>query len=235
MFRSILLGTTVLLGAGTAPALIPPPDAPLASPQAGIPAATRGATPGAGAVGWVRDSLEAARRGDARILFDSGDLVSVLRRDRAYGDGGESVWLVPVNWDARAGRLIPIEAVFGAPEGHLASYAGLADILRAATVQQVWGGNPGPWRDEIRAEVQPDPAWLSTFTFVPSTLPGKIGGMAWHFAPEVVAPAGRGIVSVTVPQAALRDLALSAWRDRFGGQPADAVSARSAAPVGTPL
>lgn len=239
MFRPILVCTTILLGAGTASALPPPTPtpphaAPLADPQAGSPAATRDAH-GAGAQGWVRDSLDAARRGEGRVLFDSGDLLSVLRHDRAYGDGGESVWLVPVNWDVRAGRLIPIEAVFGAPESHAASYAGLAKILRAATVQQVWGGNPGPWRDEITTEVQPDPAWLSTFTFVPSTLPGKIGGIAWHFAPEVIAPAGRGTVSVTLPQAALRDLVVSAWRDRFGGQPADAVSARSAVPAGTPL
>ncbi len=203
--------------------------------------------------GWVRDTVREARdeaaelaaiareQGipfqpvrhdiDHRVMFESPEIVSVLREDWAYEGGANgSLWLIPVNWDARADALIPIQSVLGDPEDSQQAYDRVAAMLRDATVRQVWGGHPAEWEGAIEAAVQPDPSYLSTFTFVPSTVPDRIGGMAWHFEPYVVAPGSEGAMSVVIPQEALRGLVAPEWRDLFAGQPAEIVNARFVTP-----
>ncbi len=168
---------------------------------------------------------------DHRVIFESPEIVSVLREDWAYEGGASgSLWLIPVNWDSRADALIPIESVLGEPSESQEAYARVAALLREATIRQVWGGHPADWEGAIEAAVQPDPMYLSTFTFVPSTVPGRIGGISWHFEPYVVAPGSEGVISVIIPQEQLRGLVAPEWRGMLAGQPAQIVNARYVAP-----
>src|SRR5690625_4216135 len=99
------------------------------------------------------------------VHFRSPDIMSGLREDRAYGDDPEgSLWLIPVNWDARTGSLIPIQAVFGELPENKRAYATIAAKLREALIQQVWNGAPERWAQAINAEVAADPVALSVFT-----------------------------------------------------------------------
>lgn len=156
------------------------------------------------------------------VHFRSDSIMSGLREDRAYVDDPDSaLWLIPVNWDARTGSLIPIQAIFGEPADSEPAYIAIAKKLRKAITLQVWAGNPQDWQSAIEEQVQPDPMGLSIFTFVPSTEPDRIGGIAWHFEPETVAPLSKGIISIVIPQKKLRDIIHPDWQDMFGGEPAN--------------
>lgn len=204
--------------------------------------------------GWVRETVEDAKReADAMsaiarehgipvapvrheiqhvVHFRSPEIVSVLREDWAYEGGANgTLWLIPVNWDARADALIPIQSVLGAPEESETAYQRVSALLREATVEQVWDGQPGDWGVAIEAAVRPDPMYLSTFTFVPSTVPDRIGGIAWHFEPYMVAPGSEGAVSVVIPQDELRDVVAPEWRELFAGEPAGSLNARLVSPA----
>lgn len=203
--------------------------------------------------GWVRETIEDAKReademaAVAReqgipfgpveheirheVHFRSPEIVSVLREDWAYEGGANgSLWLIPVNWDVRADALIPIQSVLGDPEDGGTAYRQVAELLQEATARQVWNGDPGDWEAAIEAAVQPDPMYLSTFTFVPSTIPERIGGIAWHFEPYMVAPGSEGPVTVVIPQKGLRDVIAPEWRELFAGEPADSLNAGLAMP-----
>ena len=203
--------------------------------------------------GWVRETIDEAKREadelaavakeqgipfgpvrheiEHRVHFESPEIVSVLREDWAYEGGANgSLWLIPVNWDARADALIPIQSVLGDPSDSQAVYDRVAELLRAATVEQVWDGEAQDWKAAIDAAVRPDPVYLSTFTFVPSTVPERIGGIAWHFEPYVVAPGSEGAVTVVIPQEELRDVVAPEWRELFAGDPVDSATARYVAP-----
>lgn len=202
---------------------------------------------------WVIETMEEARREadamaaiareqglpfepvrheiDHRIMFESPEIVSVLREDWAYEGGANgSLWLIPVNWDARADALIPIQSVLADPDDSQRAYDRVAALLRDATVEQVWDGSPADWEGAIEAAVQADPMYLSTFTFVPSTVPERIGGIAWHFEPYTVAPGAEGAVTVVIPQEELRGLVAPEWRDMLAGEPAETINARYVAP-----
>src|SRR5690625_3997855 len=143
-----------------------------------------------------------------------------LREDRAYGDDPEgSLWLIPVNWDARTGSLIPIQVVFGELPENEPAYVAVAHKLREALVQQVWKGVPRNWAQAIEDKVTADPMALSVFTFIPSTIPDRIGGIAWHFEPETVAPGSKGVISVVIPQEQIRDVMRPEWQELFAGEP----------------
>lgn len=166
-----------------------------------------------------------------RVMFESPEIVSVLREEWAYEGGANgSLWLMPVNWDARADQLIPIQSVLGDPAESQAAYDKVARLLEEATLAQVWNGNAQGWDGAIEAAVEPDPMYLSTFTFVPSTQPERIGGIAWHFEPYAVAPGAEGAVTVVIPQDELRDIVAPEWRGMLAGEPVEAVSARYVAP-----
>jgi len=154
------------------------------------------------------------------VHFRSPDIMSGLREDRAYGDDPEgSLWLIPVNWDARTGSLIPIQAVFGELPENEPAYVAVAHKLREALVQQVWKGVPRNWAQAIEDKVTADPMALSVFTFIPSTIPDRIGGIAWHFEPETVAPGSKGVISVVIPQEQIRDVMRPEWQELFAGEP----------------
>ena len=203
--------------------------------------------------GWVRETIEDAKQEAGqmaaiarengipfepvlheiqhRVHFRSPEIVSVLREDWAY-EGGASgtLWLIPVNWDARTHALIPIQSVLGNPEESQGAYERVSALLREATVEQVWNGDARDWDAAIQAAVQPDPMYLSTFTFVPSTAPERIGGIAWHFEPYMVAPGSEGAVSVVIPQDQLRDMVAPEWRELFAGEPVGSLNARLVSP-----
>lgn len=154
------------------------------------------------------------------VHFRSPDIMSGLREDRAYGDDPEgSLWLIPVNWDARTGSLIPIQAIFGELPKDQPAYGTIAKKLREALIQQVWNGAPGGWAQAIDERVVADPMALSVFTFIPSTVPDRIGGIAWHFEPETVAPRSKGVISIIIPQERIRDVIRPEWREMFAGEP----------------
>lgn len=154
------------------------------------------------------------------VHFRSMEIMSGLREDRAYGDDPEgALWLIPVNWDIRTGTLISIQAIFGELPRSEPAYAAIALNLRDALVQQVWNGKPEAWAQAINREVKGDPMSLSVFTFVPSTVPDKIGGIAWHFEPERVAPLSRGIISIVIAQERLRNIIRPEWQGLFAGEP----------------
>lgn len=203
--------------------------------------------------GWVRETIADAKREadelaavakeqgipfqpvrhdiEHRVMFESPEIVSVLREDWAYEGGANgSLWLIPVNWDARADALIPIQSVLGDPADSQQAYDRVAEILRDATTEQVWGGDARDWESAIEAAVQADPMFLSTFTFVPSTVPERIGGIAWHFEPYMVAPGSEGAVTVVIPQEQLRGLVAPEWREMLAGEPAEVVNARYVTP-----
>lgn len=155
------------------------------------------------------------------VHFRSPEILSGLREDRAFGDNPDepSLWLIPVNWDARTGSLISIQAIFGDLPAGEPAYAAIAAELRAALIRQVWDGRPEGWAQAIEEEVAPDPMALSVFTFIPSTVPDRIGGIAWHFEPETVAPRSKGVISIVIPQKQLRDVMRPEWQELFAGDP----------------
>ncbi|HET7410048.1 MAG TPA: hypothetical protein VFJ13_07590, partial [Paracoccaceae bacterium] len=254
--------TTIFIGISAA-AVATPDAAAVATPDYDgqvFQSDSTGADTGPGPVieGWVRDTIRSARREadeiaatvrengisiapvrheiEHRVHFRSPEIVSVLREDRAYGDGAHesgangSLWLIPVNWDARTGALIPIQSVLGDPADSQAAYDRVAAMLREATVEQVWDGAPRAWGEAIEAAIRPDPMYLSTFTFVPSTVPDRIGGIAWHFEPGMVAPGPEGAVGVVIPQEDLREIVAPEWRELFAGEPAEIPDARYVSP-----
>src|SRR5690625_2014841 len=155
------------------------------------------------------------------VHFRSTDIMSGLRQDRGYGDDpGGSLWLIPVNWDARTGSLIPIQAIFGELPENEPAYAAIAIKLRKALIQQVWSGTPENWAQAIKDRVAANPMALSVFTFIPSTIPDRIGGIGWNFEPEPVAPRARGVISSVSPQEQLRDVIRPEWKELFAGEPA---------------
>lgn len=161
---------------------------------------------------------------DQQLMFRSDDLTSILREDFAYADGGHgTTWLIPVNWNAGTQDLIAIQDLFG--ERGDPRYDRLAAIVRDHVLDDHWGGQADGWESAIDAIVRPDPDYLSVYTFVPSTVPGKAGGLAWHFAPYDVAPGSDGIVTVTVPLAEIDEMISPAMRGYFAGQPAGDVYA----------
>lgn len=233
--RHVLISTLILLGMASAAGAAPVHE--LLASTAGPPAESAST----GAAGFhvgptdptatpanihVSDSEIFRRFGpesDAvagHVHFRSTDIMSGLREDRAYGDDPEgSLWLVPVNWDARTGSLIPIQAIFGELPENEPAYAAIATKLREALIQQVWNGAPENWAQATDDKLAADPMALSVFTFIPSTIPDRIGGIAWHFEPETVAPRSKGVISIVIPQERLRDVMRPEWQELFAGEP----------------
>ena len=232
----ILITTTFLVGLGTAAIAAPNHDGQVFR-------ADSTETDAEPSPGWVRETIDSARREademaaiareqgisavpvrqaiENRVQFQSPEIVSILREDWAYEGGSGTLWLIPVNWNIRANTLIPIQSVLGDPADGQYAYDRVATLLREAIAQQVWHGEPRDWSQAIDASIRPDPMYLSTFTFVPSTVPDRIGGIAWHFEPSMVAPGSEGAVSVIIPQADLREVIAPEWHELFAGEPAE--------------
>jgi hypothetical protein len=74
----------------------------------------------------------------------------------------------------------------------------------------------------------PCPHWAdSRFVLVPSTTPGRIGGLDFLFDPYAIGPYVEGDYQVIVPQEAFHEALAPAWADQFAGAP-DPAFARAA-------
>ncbi|RMF39174.1 MAG: DUF3298 domain-containing protein [Alphaproteobacteria bacterium] len=154
------------------------------------------------------------------LRFLSPRYASVLRRIAVHTGGAHgNLVLEAVTADRGTGRLIRLDELLGGPKGGRALKA-IAGFLAREIARKAHGGKPDEsWRAAIRAATAPDVAVLQNFTLARSSLPDRIGGLAFHFAPYEVAPYATGPVEIVVPQALFHDGLKPGIAALFGGEP----------------
>lgn len=160
---------------------------------------------------------------DYQPAFVSRDAISLLKVMETYTGGAHgNVIYRGMNYDLRRKAEISASELFGigssADTG--AALKDLTDRVRAgvkAQKQAKLGKDYDPRHDDFWLDSFVLP--LETMTFVPSSQPGKIGGLAFHLGPYVVGPFSEGAYHVVVPARDLAPLLTPAWRKRFGGNP----------------
>jgi hypothetical protein len=154
-----------------------------------------------------------------RDRFASPEFLSVVRTIRIDAGTGATLLVEPVTLDRRGGDFVALDGLLAGPAGGRALEA-IAKDLRRLIVDRVHGGTLAPeWRAAVLGATQPDVAVLQAFSLARSTLPGRIGGLAFHFSPGEVAPAAQGAVEVAVPAAVFAAGLRPALAPLFGGEP----------------
>ena len=153
---------------------------------------------------------------DERAHFVGGGLVSVLRtarRDQGGAHGG--LWFDAVLWDARAGDIAGLDRIFPPTREGALALERLVMALKADLLAR-----PGLWRKSIAMATVVDPAALQFFTLVPSTSRGRIGGIAFHFAPYEIGPYAAGPQVAVIPQTIFAGGVAPDLAPLFAGAPA---------------
>jgi hypothetical protein len=144
-------------------------------------------------------------------------LMSVLRTVSSDTGGAHgNVYLDPLTWDRRGGKLIRLDAILSEDKAGFRALEAIAKRLRADLMAR-----PDLWRDSIAMATVPDPAALQGFTLEPSTTPGLIGGLAFHFGPYEVGPYSSGPQRAVIAQSLFRSGIRADLRDQFDGAPKD--------------
>ncbi|WP_137389992.1 DUF3298 and DUF4163 domain-containing protein [Rhodoligotrophos defluvii] len=165
----------------------------------------------------------------------SRDLVSLLISSEVFTGGAHADFrLEGIIYDLR-------RKVFVEPEDILAGGYGWPNnerLLKELVATKLRAQKRARLRDEYDAER--DEAWLKgltlpleAVTLVPSTEPGRIGGLAFHFAPYVAGPYAEGSYRVDVAARELAPMLAPAWRAAFAGEPISLVHVRGSA-IGEP-
>ena len=76
------------------------------------------------------------------------------------------------------------------------------------------------FRSEAMERVSADMVLAGEVNFVPSTLPGRFGGYAVHFAPYDIGSYAEGAYHVTIPQSVFRESVKQQYVSLFDGEPA---------------
>ena len=179
----------------------------------------------------IRESASAGAAGYAfqpyeviitdRVTLATPEFVSILRQGYAFTGGGQgNEWSEPVLWEVAQLKVVGIERLLGDGSRRRDGLRALSEILRAGIAEQVWDNQIDPtWVEDIEAVTAPDPAILSNFVLLPSTVPGKIGGLAFQYDRYSVAPYVLGSAEIVVPQAQIRDYLRPRLQALFGGAP----------------
>lgn len=152
--------------------------------------------------------------------FVSADYLSLLRVISDETGGAHAMtFLEPLTLDRRTGTFLRLDDFLAGPEGGRALDS-ISRHLRGEIIRRHHGGDSrSPFAREIAAATVPDVTVLQNFTLVPSTEPGRIGGLAFHFAPSDVAPHAAGPVEIVVPLPVFAAGLRPAIAARFGGEP----------------
>jgi hypothetical protein len=144
-------------------------------------------------------------------------LVSALRSVSSFSGGAHgNLFLDPLTWDRKTGDFVRLDHFLSEDAAGWKALQSIARILRADL-----SAREGLWVDGIAMAAVPDPAALQSFTLEPSTTHGRIGGLAFHFAPYELGPCSAGPQRAVVPQAAFRSGLKPQFRALFDGAPAD--------------
>jgi hypothetical protein len=117
-----------------------------------------------------------------------------------------------VLWDAAARKMLEPGALFVAG-GDAAIQKALCEGLKAAKAERM----PG---EDLSDDSWACPEWRkSRFVLVPSTEPGKLGGLTFLFDPYEVGSYAEGDYEVTLPWTVFKAVLAPTWAGEFGGAP----------------
>ncbi len=155
------------------------------------------------------------------VKFSNGRFVSLLRQGYAYTGGAHgNEWSEPIVWDISRRTVVGIEGILGDGRRMRDGLEFLSEYLRSAIAAQVWDNQIDPtWVGDIEAVTEPDAATLSNFVLIPSTEPGKIGGLAYQYDRYSVAPYVLGGAEIIVPQQVLQPYLRPDLAPLFSGAP----------------
>ena len=146
---------------------------------------------------------------------DTGKLLSVWSLQLEYTGGahGNSSFNA-VLWDKALKKLIAAPTLFGPGVDEPMNRA-LCEALTAAKKERL-----GDTYTEPSADTWTCPKWReTTFTLVPSTAPGKAGGLVFLIPPYMAGAYAEGDYRVTVPVGAFKAHLRPAYADEFAGSP----------------
>lgn len=156
-----------------------------------------------------------------RPTMVSAEVISLLKViDLFTGGAHGAVEFEGIIFDRRRQGIVGAEQILNGGEGWLANVKRLtalaAEALRVLKSERLGGdyeasGGEG-WLDDFQLPLQ-------SMTLLPSDDPGKIGGVAFDFAPYAAGSFAEGIYRVVLPAAQIEPMAGAAWRHLFGGQP----------------
>ncbi|MGG7567551.1 RsiV family protein [Rhodovulum sp. DZ06] len=172
-------------------------------------AAARAAEDGRTPRRQVFKATEAARAVTPRF-------VSVLRTTERYQGGAHGgLWFDALTWDKTTGDVIGLDLIFPPTREGARGLEALVMALKADLLAR-----EGLWRESIAYSTPLDPAALGNFTLEPSTQAGRIGGIAFHYAPYELGPFALGPQTAVIPQAVFADGVAPEFQRLFGGAPA---------------
>ena len=146
---------------------------------------------------------------------DTGKLFSVWSLQTEYAGGAHgNASFHSMLWDKALNRSIPAMALFDAGVDEAMNKA-LCDALTAAKKERLKETYQAPSADTWTC-----PKWRDiSFTLVPSTTPGKSGGMVFLIPPYIAGAYAEGDYRVTVPASAFKTHLKPAYADEFAGSP----------------
>lgn len=144
-------------------------------------------------------------------------LVSALRSVSSFSGGAHgNLFLDPLTWDRTTRDFVRLDHFLSEDAAGWKALQAIARMLKADL-----SAREGLWADRIAMAAVPDPAALQSFTLEPSTTQGRVGGLAFHFAPYELGPYSAGPQRAVIPQAAFRSGLKPQFRALFDGAPAD--------------
>lgn len=169
---------------------------------------------------WRRHSL--SLRYDDTLV--SANFLSVLSASYEYTGGAHgNTYFGSFLFDRRTKAMVSLDDLLDDVSEGAPALVAIRDAVYDGLVeqkQQRWGEEEfDPNGDVFLADVRPSTDFLTMFTAEPSTDPGKIGGLTFHFAPYIVGPYAEGTFTVTVDQAVFADHLEEAYADDFAGAP----------------
>ena len=156
--------------------------------------------------------------------FFSEDYISLyLEEERSLGDVSSPKTILSFNYTRVDNKAFGLTDLFqGANDKALEAVAQLltayiqADIVRQKSIRL--GTEVTPQQDAWLKNLQPDLAFLNTFTLVPSRGNGKIAGLRFHFNPGLLGAEADGSYDVYVPSAIFAPSLAKRFADDFGGE-----------------
>jgi hypothetical protein len=151
--------------------------------------------------------------------FDAGGYISLVRSYATYTGGAHgNEHLDPLTWSNSARDFVRLDAFLVADIKALKALEAISAELRK-TLRAKHGKDFETWKDDVLAATVPDVTVLQNFTLEPSTNPGKVGGIAFHFSPYEVGPYSMSPVRVIIPQLVFANALRPEFKSLFAGSP----------------
>ncbi|WP_319533689.1 hypothetical protein [uncultured Cohaesibacter sp.] len=156
--------------------------------------------------------------------FFSDDYISLyMEEERSLGDVSSPKTILSFNYTRDDNKSFGLTDLFqGANDKALEAVAQLltayiqADIVRQKSIRL--GTEVTPQQDAWLKNLQPNLAFLNTFTLVPSRGSGKIAGLRFHFDPGLLGAEADGSYDVYVPSAIFAPSLAKRFAEDFGGE-----------------